>query len=160
MLMACSNISFVILFVRRWEGSLKFPFLQARKDSAFVFIHDVGVIPKVKIVNGKEVRGFKVYVGGGLGAQPFLAQLAYAFLEEDQLMPFTEGLLRVFDRYGERARRQKARFKFLLQEIGLEEIAKLVDEERIANKVKSFTVDYKSFKSEPTIPVQRKLILR
>ncbi len=136
----------------------KIAFSSSEKDSAFVFIHDLGVIPKVKIVDGKEIRGFKVYIGGGLGAQPFLAQLAYDFLEEDQLMPFTESLLRVFDRYGERARRQKARFKFLLQEIGLEETMRLIEEERIANKVKSFTVDHKSFKSEPTIPDTSKVI--
>jgi sulfite reductase (ferredoxin) len=84
--------------------------------------------------------------------------LAYDFLEEDQFMPFTERLLRVFDRYGERARRQKARFKFLLQEIGLEETMRLIEEERIANKVKSFTVDHKSFKSEPAIPDTSKVI--
>ena len=55
----------------------KIAFSSSETDSAFVFIHDLGVIPKVKIVDGKEVRGFKVYIGGGLGAQPFLAQLAY-----------------------------------------------------------------------------------
>jgi sulfite reductase (ferredoxin) len=71
------------------------------------------MIPKVKKENGRRRSGFKVFIGGGLGAQPFLAQLAYEFLEEDQLIPFIEGLLRVFDRYGERARRQKARLKFL-----------------------------------------------
>jgi sulfite reductase (ferredoxin) len=136
----------------------KIAFSSSEKDSAFVFIHDLGVIPKVKIIDGKEIRGFKVYIGGGLGAQPFLAQLAYDFLEEDQLMPFAESLLRVFDRYGERARRQKARFKFLLQEIGLVETMRLIDEERIANKVKSFTVDHRSFKSEPAIPDTSKVI--
>jgi sulfite reductase (ferredoxin) len=89
----------------------------SEEDSAFAFIHDVGLIPKVKFENGKEVRGFKVLIGGGLGAQPFLAQIAYEFLEEDLLIPFIEGLLRVFDRYGERARRQKARLKFLLNDL-------------------------------------------
>ena len=135
----------------------KIAFSSSEKDSAFVFIHDLGVIPKVKIVDGKEIRGFKVYIGGGLGAQPFLAQLAFDFLEEDQLMPFTESLLRVFDRYGERARRQKARFKFLLQEIGLEETMRLIEEERIATKVKSFKVDHQSFNIDPSIPDTSKL---
>ncbi len=122
------------------------------EDSAFTFIHDVGVIPKVKIEDGKEVRGFKVYIGGGLGAQPFLAQLAYNFLEEDQLIPFIEGLLRVFDRYGERARRQKARLKFLLNDLGLEEVLKLVAEEQKALKVKTFKIDYTSFNETPNLP--------
>lgn len=123
----------------------------SEEDSAFTFIHDVGVIPKVKFGNGKEVRGFKVYIGGGLGAQPFLAKLAYEFLEEDQLIPFIEGLLRVFDRYGERARRQKARLKFLLKDLGLEELLRLVAEEQKALKVKEFKIDHESFDSKPKL---------
>lgn len=122
------------------------------EDSAFTFIHDVGAIPKVKMENGREIRGFKIYIGGGLGAQPFLAQLAYDFLEEDQLIPFIEGLLRVFDRYGERARRQKARLKFLLNDLGLEEVLRLVAEEQKALKSKTYKIDHQSFDSTPKLP--------
>ena len=124
----------------------------SEEDSAFAFIHDVGVIPKVKNIDGKDVRGFKVYIGGGLGAQPILAKKAYDFLEEDKLIPFIEGILRVFDRYGERARRQKARFKFLLNELGMEELMKLVGEEQKALKVKTFKVDHDSFEAIPKLP--------
>lgn len=124
----------------------------SEEDSAFTFIHDVGIIPKVKFGNGKQVRGFKVYIGGGLGAQPVLAKLAYDFLEERQLIPFIEGLLRVFDRYGERARRQKARLKFFINDLGLEEVLRLVNEERKALKVKEFKVDYDAFESVPALP--------
>jgi len=127
----------------------------SEQDSAFTFIHDVGVIPKVRTKNDTEIRGFKVYIGGGLGAQPFLAQLAHEFLEEDQLIPFIEGLLRVFDRYGERARRQKARLKFLLNDIGLEKLLKLIDEEQKALKVKSFNIDHESFDSTPRLPQEK-----
>jgi sulfite reductase (ferredoxin) len=123
----------------------------SEEDSAFAFIHDVGLIPKVKFENGKEVRGFKVLIGGGLGAQPFLAQIAYEFLEEDLLIPFIEGLLRVFDRYGERARRQKARLKFLLNDLGLEELLRLVAEEQKALKVKTYHVAHESFDSTPKL---------
>jgi sulfite reductase (ferredoxin) len=122
------------------------------EDSAFTFIHDVGAIPKIKIENGREIRGFKVYIGGGLGAQPLLAELAYDFLEEDQLIPFIEGVLRVFDRYGERARRQKARFKFLLSDLGLEEVLRLVAEEQKALKSQVYKIDYQSFDSTPKLP--------
>ncbi|MEH0155062.1 nitrite reductase [Limibacter armeniacum] len=118
----------------------KIAFSSSDKDSAFTLIHDVGVIPRIKIVNGEEVRGFKVLVGGGLGAQPSLAQVAYDFLEEDKLIPFTEALLRVFDRHGERLRRHKARMKFLLNEIGLEALMSLVEEEWTALKNKSYKV--------------------
>lgn len=130
----------------------KIAFSSSEEDSAFAFIHDIGIIPKVKFGNGQFIRGFKVYIGGGLGAQPFLAKLAYEFLEEDQLIPFTEGLLRVFDRYGERARRQKARLKFLVQDLGLDELLRLVEEEQMALKVKSYKVDYASFDEQAKLP--------
>jgi sulfite reductase (ferredoxin) len=115
----------------------KISFSSSEDDTAFSFIHDLGYIPKV--VDGK--RGFKVMIGGGLGANPYLALTAYEFLEEDQVIPFTEAVLRVFDRYGERTRRMKARFKFLLDDFGLEKIMALVEEERRALKVQQYPID-------------------
>ena len=70
-----------------------------------------------------------------------LAQLAYEFLEEDQIIPFAEAVLRVFDRYGERNRRMKARLKFLLDDIGLEKLMALVEEEKKALKNKTYKID-------------------
>ncbi|AYB34985.1 HEPN domain-containing protein [Chryseolinea soli] len=115
----------------------KISFSSSEEDTAFSFIHDLGFIPR--IVDGK--RGFKVMIGGGLGANPTLAELAYDFLEEDQIIPFAEAVLRVFDRYGERNRRMKARFKFLLTDIGLEKVMALVAEERTAIKNKSYHIN-------------------
>ncbi len=114
----------------------KIAFSSSDVDSAFTFIHDLGFIPKIQIENSIEKRGFKVLIGGGLGAQPYLAEVAYEFLEEALLIPFTEAVLRVFDRYGERTRRHKARLKFLLQEIGLEALMNLVKGEWKALKAK------------------------
>ncbi len=119
----------------------KISFSSGEGDTAFGFMHDLGFIPKVQIENGKELRGFKVFVGGGLGAQPFLAYVANEFLPEDQLIPFTEAVIRVFDRYGERAKRHKARLKYLIKDIGIEEFLKLVDGQRQALKSKSYVVD-------------------
>jgi sulfite reductase (ferredoxin) len=116
----------------------KISFSSNDNDSAFSFIHDLGFIPK--IVDGK--KGFKVMIGGGLGANPYLALVAYEFLEEDQIIPFTEAVLRVFDRYGERTRRMKARFKFLLDDLGLEKIMELVEEEWQALKSKVFPINH------------------
>jgi sulfite reductase (ferredoxin) len=120
----------------------KISFSSSDSDSAMSFIHDLGFIPKTRIQNGQILRGFKVLLGGGLGAQPFLAQVATEFLEEERLIPFTESVLRVFDRYGERARRHKARIKFLLADIGLEELLNLVRKEEKALKVKKFKIDH------------------
>jgi sulfite reductase (ferredoxin) len=110
----------------------KIAFSATDEDSAFTYIHDLGFIPKTSIVNGEIKRGFKVLVGGGLGAQPFLAETAFEFLAEDRIIPFTEALIRVFDRYGERNSRHKARLKYLLNKIGLPELLRLAEEEHKA----------------------------
>jgi sulfite reductase (ferredoxin) len=115
----------------------KISFSSSDEDTAYSFIHDIGYIPRVR--DGK--RGFKVLIGGGLGANPYLAMPAFEFLEEDQIIPFTEAVLRVFDRYGERNRRMKARMKFLLDDIGLEELMRLVREEWNALPYKSYSID-------------------
>ena len=129
----------------------KIAFSASEQDSAFTFIHDIGAIPLVRTVDGKEQRGFKIMIGGGLGAQPHLAEVAHEFLPEDQLIPFTEAVLRVFDRHGERNKRGKARMKFLLQSIGLEGLMDLVQQEWKALGVKNYSVD-RSVVSEP-VPV-------
>jgi len=117
---------------------IKISFSATEKDTAFSYIHDLGFIPKV---NEKGERGFKVMFAGGLGAQPFLASVVHDFLPEDQLIPYTESVLRVFDRHGERTNRNKARLKYLVQKLGLEEVTRLIAEEVTANKSKSFEVD-------------------
>lgn len=119
----------------------KVAFSSSDADTAFAYFHDLGFIPKVQAVNGTPTRGFKVMIGGGLGAQPQLAQVAYEFLPEDRVIPFAAAVLRVFDRYGERARRNKARFKFLLKDVGLEEVFRLVEEERIALAEQTVAID-------------------
>jgi sulfite reductase (ferredoxin) len=119
----------------------KISFSSSEADTAFSFIHDLGFIPKVRLENGKEKRGFKVLLGGGLGAQPVLAHIVHEFLPEDQLIPYTETVIRVFDRYGERNNRNKARLKFLVQKLGINEVLGLIEEERIAIKSKSYVID-------------------
>lgn len=129
----------------------KIAFSSSDDDTAYTFIHDIGLIPKIKYESGKEVRGFKVVLGGGLGAQPFLAKLAYEFLPEDALLPFMEGVVRVFDRYGERTNRNRARLKFLINKIGYDEFIKLVEEERLALKSKSYKIN-RNILPEPELP--------
>lgn len=122
------------------------------KDSAFGFMHDVGLIPKLRTnENGESIKGFRVVIGGGLGAQPLAAQVAHEFLEEQFVIPFIEALIRVFDRYGERTRRHKARMKFLLSDLGLEALLEKVNEEWTALKNKEFSVQT----DEQNIPAPR-----
>lgn len=110
----------------------KIAFSASANDDAFTFIHDLGFIPVVRETETGPERGFRVLLGGGLGAQPHHALVAFEFLSADRIIPFTEAVLRVFDRYGERVRRHKARMKFLLQDIGLEAFMELVKTEEAA----------------------------
>ncbi len=119
----------------------KIAFSNSEKDTALTFMHDLGAIPRIKIIDGKEVRGFKVLVGGGLGAQPHLAIATHEFLEEDLLIPYLEAVLRVFDRHGERNSRHKARIKFLIQKIGIDAFSELVAEEQLALTHQRYKVD-------------------
>jgi len=116
---------------------IKIAFSSSEKDSAFAYIHDFGFIPRE--VEG--TRGFKVLVGGGLGAQSFLAHTAFEFLPEDQVIPFIEAGLRIFDRYGERTRRHKARMKYLIKDIGMDTFMERINEEYPALKSKTYSID-------------------
>jgi len=116
----------------------KIAFSSNEADTAFSYIHDVGLIPKI---DSNNQWGFKVMLGGGLGAQPILAHIVEEFLPEDQLIPYIESIIRVFDRYGERNNRNKARMKYLIQKFGLDEVLRLAKAERIANKVKTFKIN-------------------
>ncbi|HVD99316.1 MAG TPA: hypothetical protein VNB90_14000 [Cytophagaceae bacterium] len=124
-----------------------------KDDSAFGFMHDLGFIPKIE--NGK--RGFKVLIAGGLGAQPFLALTAYEFLPEDQVIPLTEAVIRVFDRNGERVKRHKARLKYLVHGIGLEAFMALVEKERNSLKTKTYTYNLDQ-NTEVIPPVKTNLV--
>jgi sulfite reductase (ferredoxin) len=124
---------------------IKIAFSSSEKDSAFTYMHDLGFIPRKKYEDHKEKRGFKVLIGGGLGAQPMLAKTAFEFLDEDLIIPYTEAVLRVFDRYGERTHRHKARLKFLVEKIGFDELIRLIELERPALKNQSVAVDYKAY---------------
>jgi sulfite reductase (ferredoxin) len=105
---------------------IKIAFSSSEEDDAFTFIHDFGFIPKIKNENGIELKGFKVLVGGGLGAQPFLAHTAFEFLPASEIIPFMEASIRIFDRYGERNSRNKARMKYLIGKLGIDEFIRLV----------------------------------
>src|SRR6186713_1967219 len=102
------------------------------KDQACALtnMHDMGCIATTKIENGKERRGFEVYVGGGLGAVPQQAKLFEPFVSEEELLPLTQAIGRVFARLGEKKNRAAARIKFLIAKLGIEEFRRLVVEER------------------------------
>ncbi len=96
---------------------------------ALVSIHDLGGIAVNRIIDGKEKRGFELYVGGGLGSVPYQAKLFSDFVPEEELMPLSRAMGRVFARLGEKKNRNKARLKFLVAKLGIDEFKRLVLEE-------------------------------
>ena len=105
----------------------KVSFSSSDEDTGLGVMHDLGVLPAV---NDAGELGFKLLVAGGLGAQPAPAEVLHEWVPTDELIPITEAILRVFDRDGERAKRQKARFKFLYQTMGRDALLKEIARER------------------------------
>ncbi len=93
-------------------------------------MHDMGGVGVVQSIDGIEKRGFKLYVGGGLGAVPHQAQIYSEFLPVEELLPTAQAISRVFARLGEKKNRNRARIKFLVAKLGIEEFRRLVEEER------------------------------
>jgi len=93
-------------------------------------IHDLGFIAKTWQSEGVTRRGFEVVIGGGLGAVPYDAKLFDAAVPEEEIMPLAQATCRVFARLGEKRNRGRARMKFLIEKLGVEEFRRLVLEER------------------------------
>ena len=128
----------------------KVSFSATDEDTGLSYLHDLGYIAKIQ--NG--VRGFKVMVAGGLGSQPRHAEVLYDFLPADKIIPVMEGVLRVFDRFGERKSRAKARMKFLLKEIGLESFRNLIEEEQKAVEFKTVAIDAASYVTSKPVTIE------
>ncbi len=135
----------------------KISFSSSDKDTALSYLHDLGFIPR--IVNGE--KGFKIMIGGGLGSQPHHAELLSEFVPVNQIIPTAEGVIRVFDRYGERTKRLKARLKFLIKDLGRDEFLRLVEEEKKALPFHSYEIDTTAFEgpiAEPLLAVPSVII--
>src|SRR6202140_4483872 len=104
----------------------------ARHACGLTSLHDLGLIAKTRTngATGREELGFEMYVGGGLGAVPYHAKLLDSFILPEELLPLTQSIARVFARLGEKKNRNRARIKFLVQDLGIEKFKDLVLEER------------------------------
>lgn len=92
-------------------------------------MHDLGFVAATQIIDGREARGFRVVVGGGLGPVPHVAKELYAFLPVEQMLPLSQAIARVYARLGEKRNRNKARIKFLVAQLGVDEFRRLVEAE-------------------------------
>lgn len=91
----------------------------APHDRAAVQVHDIGL---QLTRNDKGEIGFTVFVGGGLGRTPMIGRKVRDFLPEEDLLAYSEAILRVYNLYGRRDNKYKARIKILVHETGLEEL--------------------------------------
>ncbi|MYD09508.1 MAG: nitrite/sulfite reductase [Chloroflexi bacterium] len=94
-----------------------------------VKMHDLGLLAQTREIDGETVRGFTVFVGGGLGTVPHQAKVLADFVTEEKLLPLTQAVARVFARLGEKKNRNRARLKFLVAKLGIDEFRELVQEE-------------------------------
>lgn len=98
----------------------------ASNDRAAIRAHDIGL----KIVqNEAGENGLQVFVGGGLGRTPIIGNVLKDYLSREELLPYLEAIMRVYNRYGRRDNKYKARIKILVQETGLEKFKGEVEEE-------------------------------
>jgi len=108
----------------------KIAFEGCAEDHSALRIHDIGFWATTREVSGEMQRGFRVYLGGGLGSTPQLAQLYTDFLPADEVFNLAASVLRLFDRCGERKARMKARMKFLIDAMGWDDFVAALEEER------------------------------
>ncbi|TIX51392.1 nitrite/sulfite reductase [Alteraurantiacibacter aquimixticola] len=95
-------------------------------DRAAMRLHDIGI----QIVkNDAGELGAAFYVGGGMGRTPMIAPCIRDFVPLDQLVTYSEACLRVYNRYGRRDNKYKARIKILVHELGKDEYTRQVEEE-------------------------------
>lgn len=127
----------------------KISFSSSDEDTALSYLHDLGFIPKIK--DGQ--KGFKIMFGGGLGSQPAHAELLSEFVPVNEIIPTAEGIIRIFDRYGERAKRMKARMKFLIKEMGKDAFLDLVEKEKKAIAFETYEIDTTAFDGPIPEPV-------
>ncbi len=107
----------------------KIAVIAAKKDRAAMRLHDIG-IQIVEQANGDEREiGARFFVGGGMGRTPMIAPMIRDFVPLDQLITYCEACLRVYNRYGRRDNKYKARIKILVHEIGKAEYTRQVEEE-------------------------------
>ncbi len=95
-------------------------------DRVALKLHDIGL---QIIENAQGQRGFRVYVGGGMGRTPIIGKVLREFLPKAELLTYMEAILRIYNLEGRRDNIHKARIKILVQKLGIEEFARRVEEE-------------------------------
>ncbi|MEL6486756.1 MAG: nitrite/sulfite reductase [Pseudomonadota bacterium] len=99
--------------------------IASERDRAAMRLHDIGI----QIVEQNGAIGARFFVGGGMGRTPMVAPMIRDFVPLDQLITYAEACLRVYNRYGRRDNKYKARIKILVHELGKDEYTRQVEQE-------------------------------
>ncbi len=118
-------------YAQRLPRKFKINFSGCATDCGQAMFNDVGVIATTRtLADGTVEPGFQVFVAGGLGANPHAAQALEDFTSREDLLPTIEACLRTFDHYGNRDNKIRARMKWLVDTMGIEELRERVIKER------------------------------
>ncbi len=115
----------------------------SESDRAVTRAHDIGL----RMVERDGVAGFEVIVGGGLGRTPMLGKVIADFLPREDLLPYLEAIVSVYNLLGRRDNKYKARIKITVHENGLEKIRDLVNERFVEIKARFSGIDQEVFKT-------------
>ncbi len=107
----------------------KFNFTCCEKHG-MVRMVDVGLIPEIQQINGSEQKGFKIFLGGGLGNRSFVGHQLEDFTPEEDLLYTSIAVMRIFDRLGDRKNLARNRMRYLVNDMGWEKFQNLVLKER------------------------------
>ncbi|HEU5447559.1 MAG TPA: nitrite/sulfite reductase, partial [Acidimicrobiia bacterium] len=118
-------------YAQRLPRKFKINFSGCATDCGQAMFNDVGVVAVTRaLADGTTEAGFRVFVAGGLGANPHPAQALEDFTPREDLMATLEAVLRVFDHFGNRDNKLRARMKWLVDTLGIEELRARVLKER------------------------------
>jgi sulfite reductase (NADPH) hemoprotein beta-component len=139
-------------FLRQWSSAHpEFSFLPrkfkiavtgASHDRAAVKVHDIGL---AIVKNDAGAIGYQVLVGGGLGRTPFVAKVISDFVPRADLLAYLEAIMRVYNRFGRRDNKYKARIKILVHEKGIDAVRAAVDAEFASMDRSVFSYDPAEF---------------
>ncbi|GIU85224.1 MAG: ferredoxin--nitrite reductase [Acidimicrobiales bacterium] len=116
---------------QRLPRKFKINFSGCETDCGQAMFNDVGVIAVTRRrEDGSLEQGFRVYIAGGLGANPHPALALEEFTPKEELLPTIEAIIRVFDRNGNRKNKLRARMKWLVDTMGFEELQQQILETR------------------------------
>ena len=115
--------------VQNLPRKFKFNFTCCEKHG-MVRMVDVGLIPQIREVDGTTQRGFKIFLGGGLGNKSFVGYQLEEFTPEEDLVYTSMAVLRIFDRLGDRKNMARNRMRYLVNDMGWEKFQNLVLKER------------------------------